>query len=176
MRAVGGILHQEPQVGDEDDPAGRFDDEDDPLLLRLCQLKRGGLLPSGGEEMIWEHVAIDEAQDRSALEVKVLVEAVRAPDSDPGKRSVTIAGDTAQRLVFDNNFTGWAELLEQTGQPAIVRPLRLSYRSTAEVMLLAREIKSLVGVVEHGIFIGLAHRIIVAGADGVEVHERAADA
>jgi DNA helicase II / ATP-dependent DNA helicase PcrA len=127
-------------VPDDDDPAGRFDDEDDPLLLRLCQLKRGGLMPHGGEEMIWEHVAIDEAQDRSALEVKVLVEAVRAPDNDPGKRSVTIAGDTAQRLVFDNNFTGWAELLQQTGQPAIVRPLKLSYRSTAEVMLLAREI------------------------------------
>ena len=125
---------------DEDDPAGRFDDEDDPLLLRLVQLKRGGLVQPGGEEMIWEHVAIDEAQDRSALEVKVLVEAVRAPDNDPEKRSVTIAGDTAQRLVFDNNFTGWSELLQQIGQPVIVRPLKLSYRSTAEVMLLAREI------------------------------------
>ncbi|MBA3817822.1 MAG: ATP-binding domain-containing protein [Deltaproteobacteria bacterium] len=125
---------------DEDDPAGRFDDEDDPILLRLVQLKRGGLMPHGGDEMLWEHVAIDEAQDRSALEVKVLLEAVRAPDDDPSKRSVTIAGDTAQRLVFDNNFNGWAQLLEQTGQPAIVRPLKLSYRSTAEVMMLAREI------------------------------------
>jgi DNA helicase-2/ATP-dependent DNA helicase PcrA len=125
---------------DEDDPAGRFDDEDDPILLRLIQLKRGGLVPPGGDELAWEHVAIDEAQDRSALEVKVLVEAVRAPGGDPEKRSVTIAGDTAQRLVFDNNFSGWQELLEQTGQPAIVRPLRLSYRSTAEVMMLAREI------------------------------------
>jgi DNA helicase-2/ATP-dependent DNA helicase PcrA len=125
---------------DEDDPAGRFDAEDDPLLLRLTQLKRGGLVQPGGDEMIWEHVAIDEAQDRSALEVKVLVESVRAPDNDPEKRSVTIAGDTAQRLVFDNNFTGWDQLLEQIGQPVIVRPLKLSYRSTAEVMLLAREI------------------------------------
>ncbi len=125
---------------DEDDPAGRFDDEDDPILLRLVQLKRGGLVPPTGDEIIYEHVAIDEAQDRSALEVKVLVEAVRAPDNDPEKRSVTIAGDTAQRLVFDNNFTGWEQLLEHTGQPAIVRPLKLSYRSTAEVMLLAREI------------------------------------
>lgn len=125
---------------DEDDPAGRFDDEDDPILLRLIQLKRGALMPHGGDEIGYEHVAIDEAQDRSALEVKVLVEAVHAPDGDPGKRSITIAGDTAQRLVFDNNFTGWAELLEHTGQPAIVRPLKLSYRSTAEVMLLAREI------------------------------------
>ena len=125
---------------DEEDPAGKFDDEDDPILLRLVQLKRGGLKTPEDQELIYEHVAIDEAQDRSALEVKVLVEAVHAPDHDPSKRSVTIAGDTAQRLVFDNNFSGWAELLEQTGQPAIVRPLKLSYRSTAEVMLLAREI------------------------------------
>jgi DNA helicase-2/ATP-dependent DNA helicase PcrA len=125
---------------DDDDPAGKFDDEDDPILLRLVQLKRGGLLVPGGDEMIWQHVAVDEAQDRSALEIKVLLEAVHAPDDDPAKRSVTIAGDTAQRLVFDNNFSGWAELLAQTGQPAIVRPLKLSYRSTAEVMMLAREI------------------------------------
>lgn len=130
----------QPMGVDEDDPAGRFDDEDDPILLRLLQLKRGGLVPPTGDELIWEHVAIDEAQDRSALEVKVLVEAVRAPDDHADKRSVTIAGDTAQRLVFDNNFSGWEALLEQTGQPAIVRPLKLSYRSTAEVMLLAREI------------------------------------
>jgi DNA helicase-2/ATP-dependent DNA helicase PcrA len=125
---------------DEDDPAGRFDDEDDPILLRLIQLKRGGLMASGGDELSYQHVAVDEAQDRSALEIKVLLEAVHAPDDDPGKRSVTIAGDTAQRLVFDNNFSGWADLLTQTGQPAIVRPLKLSYRSTAEVMMLAREI------------------------------------
>jgi DNA helicase-2/ATP-dependent DNA helicase PcrA len=128
---------------DEDDPAGRFDNEDDPILLRLVQLKRGGLMASGGDELIYEHVAIDEAQDRSALEVKVLVEAVAAPDGDPTKRSITIAGDTAQRLVFDNNFTTWEELLgyvSSDGQAAIVRPLKLSYRSTAEVMMLALEI------------------------------------
>jgi DNA helicase-2/ATP-dependent DNA helicase PcrA len=130
----------QPLGVDEDDPAGRFDDEDDPILLRLIQLKRGGLVPPSGDELTWQHVAVDEAQDRSALEIKVLLEAVHAPDGDPGKRSVTIAGDTAQRLVFDNNFSGWAELLAQTGQPALVRPLRLSYRSTAEVMVLAREI------------------------------------
>jgi DNA helicase-2/ATP-dependent DNA helicase PcrA len=136
------ILDSEGQpVGpDEDDPAGRFDDEDDPILLRLIQLKRGGLMPPGGDEFSWQHVAVDEAQDRSALEIKVLLEAVHAPEDDSAKRSVTIAGDTAQRLVFDNNFSGWADLLAQTGQPAIVRPLKLSYRSTAEVMMLAREI------------------------------------
>ncbi len=164
-------------AADEDDPAGRFDDEDDPILLRLVQLKRGGLVPPGTDEIRYEHVAIDEAQDRSALEVKVLVEAVSAPSGDSAQRSVTIAGDTAQRLVFDNGFQGWNQLIEAIVRPphslgsaarpsaagasappssesprqelsrvargfqgSIVRPLRLSYRSTAEVMLLAREI------------------------------------
>jgi DNA helicase II / ATP-dependent DNA helicase PcrA len=129
-----------PVDDDDTDPAGKLDDEDDPILIRIAQVKRGGLVLPSGDELSWTHIAIDEAQDRSALEVKVLVEAVDAPDGDPLRRSVTIAGDTAQRLVFDNNFTGWADLLTQTGQSAIVRPLRLSYRSTAEVMLLAREI------------------------------------
>jgi DNA helicase-2/ATP-dependent DNA helicase PcrA len=125
---------------DDDDPAGRLDDEDDPILLRLLQLKRGGLVTPTGDRTEYSHIAIDEAQDRSALEVKVLIEAVEAPNEDLTHRSVTIAGDTAQRLVFDNNFSGWADLLQQTGQTAVVRPLKLSYRSTAEVMLLAREI------------------------------------
>lgn len=129
-----------PLGPEEGDPAGRVDDEDDPLFIRLVQLKRGGLFAPDGDEIKYSHIAIDEAQDRSAIEVKVLVESVSSPDNRPEHRSVTIAGDTAQRLVFDNNFSGWADLLQQTGQPAIVRPLRLSYRSTAEVMLLAREV------------------------------------
>jgi DNA helicase-2/ATP-dependent DNA helicase PcrA len=126
---------------DEDGPAGRLDEEDDPVLLRLVQLKRGALAARGLDPIEYQHVAIDEAQDRSAIEVKVLVEATHAEDGDPTARSVTIAGDTAQRLVFDNHFSGWAELLEAVGQPAaVMRPLRLSYRSTAEVMQLARYI------------------------------------
>ena len=37
---------------------------------------------------------------------------------------------------------------------------------------LAAQLKALVGVVEHGLFIDLADRIIVAGRGGVQVHER----
>lgn len=125
----------------EGDPRGRFDVEDDPILLRLAQLKRGGLFARGGKQTLYEHVAIDEAQDRSAIEIKVLLEATAAPGGDPAKRSVTIAGDPAQRLVFDNSFTGWRDLLAHTGySAAVVRPLSISYRSTAEVMQLARDI------------------------------------
>ena len=36
---------------------------------------------------------------------------------------------------------------------------------------LASEIKSIVGVVEHGLFIGLVHRVVIAGPEGVSVLE-----
>ena len=126
---------------DDDEPAGRLDEEDDPLLLRLVQLRRGALTLRDGDPIEYAHVAIDEAQDRSAIEVQVLVEATHQEGDDRSARSVTIAGDTAQRLVFDNHFSGWRELLDAIGQAgAVTSPLRLSYRSTAEVMHLARAI------------------------------------
>ncbi len=124
-----------------DDKSGRYDHEDDPVLLRLIQIKRGRLVNRQGHEVVYEHVAIDEAQDRSAIEVKVLIEATAKAGGDARQRSVTIAGDTAQRLVFDNHFSGWEDLLGSIGHAAtVVRPLNLSYRSTAEVMALAREV------------------------------------
>ena len=129
------------QAVEEDDHANRLDEEDDPLLLRLVQLQRGSLSARDVDPIDYAHIAIDEAQDRSAIEVKVLLEAARSEGGDPLTRSVTIAGDTAQRLVFDNHFAGWRELLEEVGAPAaVMNPLRLSYRSTAEVMQLARHI------------------------------------
>jgi len=125
---------------DEGSLAGRLDLEDDPLLLRLTQLKRGGLVAPGENAIIYQHVAIDEAQDRSAVEVKVLLEATARNKEKADGRSVTIAGDTAQRLVFDNAFTGWGEMLSQMGEACVVRPLKLSYRSTAEVMQISRDV------------------------------------
>lgn len=135
------ILDVEGRALDEDSRAGLFDAEDDPILLRLVQLKRGALTSKDVSAIRYSHVAIDEAQDRSAIEVKVLLEATDAESEYSKNKSVTIAGDTAQRLVFDNGFNGWEDLLRQTGNSSVtVRPLKLSYRSTAEVMALAIEI------------------------------------
>jgi len=39
---------------------------------------------------------------------------------------------------------------------------------------LAAAVKALTGVVEHGLFIGLAGRVIVAAADGVQIYDRPA--
>jgi ribose 5-phosphate isomerase A len=44
----------------------------------------------------------------------------------------------------------------------------------ADPEALAREIKAIVGVVEHGLFIGLADQLIIASASGVRHHERGA--
>jgi DNA helicase-2/ATP-dependent DNA helicase PcrA len=121
---------------DEGEVAGRLDVEDDPLLLRLAQVLRGNLSgPSGERPLVYEHIAIDEAQDLSVAEVKVLLE------STTTARSVTVCGDSAQRLVFDNGFTSFDALLGEAGYSRqVVRPLGLSYRSTAEVMRLARAV------------------------------------
>ncbi len=126
---------------DEDSRAGFYDVEDDPILLRLIQLTRGALSAKNVSPIRFAHVAIDEAQDRSAIEVKILLDATEAQSRYTKEKSVTIAGDTAQRIVFDNGFNGWDELLSQTGNSSVVvHPLKLSYRSTAEVMALAIEI------------------------------------
>ena len=126
--------------GDDSGARARLDEEDDALLIRLYQLCRGELTRVDGEPLVYDHIAIDEAQDLAPVEVLVLV-AATGP-----KRSVTIAGDTAQRLVFDNAFRGWEPLIsdlglaDSAGAALRLRPLELAYRSTAEVMEFARKV------------------------------------
>jgi DNA helicase-2/ATP-dependent DNA helicase PcrA len=136
-----------PRRGDEDDegaepkPSPRqristvgLDPEDDAILLRLIQLKFGGIFV-GGKRFEYEHIVIDEAQDLAPLEVRVLLDCV----SDG--QSVTISGDRAQKMIFDNGFTDWPELLRDAGLPHVaIQPLKISYRSTRQVMELSRHI------------------------------------
>lgn len=153
---------------DEDNPAGQLDVEDDPLLLYLYQLKYGGLehsasqsarrkagdakapaKPSSGKDFVrYEHLVLDEVQDLSAVEVKVLISCVGPedkPEKDPRtgrlpEPSITMAGDVAQRLVFDNGFVRWEDLLRTVGLRAQIQRLRIMYRSTAEVMALSHAV------------------------------------
>jgi DNA helicase-2/ATP-dependent DNA helicase PcrA len=118
-----------------EDTPGRLDPADDALLLYLVLLKRGALRGPDGKNVRYEHIVIDEAQDLAAIELKVLLETA-AP-----RHSVTLAGDTAQRLVFDNAFTSWETLLDRLELPLTSNTtLQLGYRSTAEVMALARSL------------------------------------
>ena len=115
--------------------AGKLDPPDDALLLLLAALKHGALAPPGGKPIQVEHLVVDEAQDLSAIELKVLLASV-------GKLgSVTLAGDVSQRLAFDNAFTDWESLLERLGAPVAANTtLRLGYRSTEQIMALARSV------------------------------------
>jgi DNA helicase-2/ATP-dependent DNA helicase PcrA len=105
----------------------QLDWEDDALLLRLHQRLRGPLTRNK-EVLRYEHVFVDEAQDLSPLELAVVLDTAHG-------ESVTLAGDTAQRLMMDNGFSDWQQVLGSLGRSHIeIEPLRISYRSTAEIM------------------------------------------
>ena len=124
--------------GQDERPSGKvgfLDPQDDALLLHLAQLKRGELKPPGGKAVRYQHLVVDEAQDLSVVELKVLI------DATTKIRSVTLAGDTAQRMVFDNAFSTWEALLKRIdAPPATTRTLRLGYRSTQPIMDLAQQL------------------------------------
>lgn len=120
---------------DEGEIRGRLDTDDMVALLRLCQLKFGGLEGPRGRATRYEHIVVDEAQDLTPLALKVLISATR-----PGA-PVTIAGDTAQKVTFDNGFDDWDTLVPALGVKArILPPLAVTYRSTARIMELARAV------------------------------------
>ena len=114
--------------------APRLDSEDDAILLRLVQAKQGGLFFKG-KRFEYEHIVIDEAQDLCPIEVRVLL------DTSSKGRSVTIAGDKAQKMIFDNGFVDWPQLLDDAGLPHVaIQPLKITYRSTRQVMAIARHV------------------------------------
>jgi hypothetical protein len=61
------------------------------------------------------------------------------PVSPRGLPSITLAGDTAQKLFLDNGFGDWRAVLGHLGLDHVaVEPLRIAYRSTREILELAR--------------------------------------
>lgn len=113
---------------------GCLDWEDAALLLRLGQLKRRAdpelPCPWAG---VYAHVVIDEAQDLSTVEIEALVDAADA------NRSVTIAGDPAQKILADAQFEGFEALLGRLVGHMEVRldALAVGHRSTRPIMALA---------------------------------------
>ncbi len=95
---------QEPQdeeyPEDLGPPEPAIDPEDEPLLLRLYQLRVGPLPYPGthGGPIRYRHIAIDEVQDLSPLEVRVLLDC-----TDP-RRSITLSGDTQQHVLTEAGF------------------------------------------------------------------------
>jgi DNA helicase-2/ATP-dependent DNA helicase PcrA len=103
-----------------------LDVEDAALILRAHQLLRGTKKPLA-------HLFVDEAQDLSPAQLAVLIGQTTA------QRSVTLAGDTSQRLFLDNGFGDWRSVLGHLGLASVaIEPLRIAYRSTREILALAR--------------------------------------
>ena len=103
-----------------------LDLQDAAILIRAHQLVRGPRKPLA-------HLFVDEAQDLSPVELSALI------GQTTSQRSVTLAGDTAQRLFLDNGFADWRTVLGQLSLDHVaVEPLRVAYRSTRQIFELAR--------------------------------------
>lgn len=122
--------------GERDGEAPSLDAEDPALLLRLFQVLRGPLLDAHGAPVVYAHMFVDEVQDASPVELRVLL-GMCSRDL-----CVTLAGDAAQRLLGDDDTRGeldWKALFAELDVPHVaVQPLHVSYRSTAEITRFAR--------------------------------------
>lgn len=105
-----------------------LDPEDDALLLRLWQLRVGPLVGPNGRPLEYRHIAIDEVQDFSPLEVQVLMDCLDA------QRSLTLAGDTQQHVMQEAGFTSWSDFFRHLGiEGTSIETLQVSYRSSDEI-------------------------------------------
>jgi DNA helicase II / ATP-dependent DNA helicase PcrA len=113
--------------GDQEVQA-ELDAEDDALLLRAWQLRIGPLPSRAGKPLRYQHIAIDEVQDFSPVEVQVLLGCLDE------HRSLTLAGDTQQHIMQDAGFTSWATFFRDLGlEGTEVNTLQVSYRCSREI-------------------------------------------
>jgi len=118
--------------GGESNADAGLDPEDDALLLRAWQLRVGKLMGRSQRPLAYLHVVIDEVQDFAPLEVRVLLESLQY------EAGITLAGDTQQHLMEHSGFTSWPAFFRGLGlEGAEIETLRVSYRSSAEVMQFA---------------------------------------
>ena len=105
------------------------------LVLRLIQLKNGGLPDGTGGVTSLDHLVIDEAQDFGPVEFAIMMSAV----SD--KRQITIVGDVAQKILSARKFIGWNNVVSNLGmeEDSIIR-LEVSFRCTVPIMTLAHKV------------------------------------
>jgi DNA helicase-2/ATP-dependent DNA helicase PcrA len=126
----------EAGLDDAGDPYA-LDAEDDVLLLRMHQLQKGPLVAHGrgGQVIAHEHLMVDEVQDFGPVELAALLGAATKP------LSVTLAGDGAQAIADEHGFGSWTAMLDDLGLPHdVIEPLRVSYRSTREIVDCAQHV------------------------------------
>lgn len=109
-----------------------IDFDDLALLLRIMQVKHGGL-PTANEDVFhFDHLMIDEAQDFGAVQLQVLLAAVKT------RSGVTIVGDVNQKILPGVHFMGWSALATELGlHGSEVAQLEIGHRSTAPIVAVA---------------------------------------
>jgi DNA helicase II / ATP-dependent DNA helicase PcrA len=112
--------------------AGTVDVEDYALLFELLRRKTGGLETRAGRLSRYAHVVVDEAQELSPIELRVLGHAVEG--------SVTVAGDAAQRIDRSGYFASWEAVMEALGKRAAPAYLTTSYRCPGPIVALAHAV------------------------------------
>ncbi len=109
-----------------------LDIEDDALLLRAWQLRVGALRHQKRRPLRYRHIALDEVQDFSPLEVQVLLGTLDQ------RKSITLAGDTQQHVMQDAGFTSWSDFFRYLGVDGVaVNTLKVSYRSSRPIVSFA---------------------------------------
>jgi DNA helicase-2/ATP-dependent DNA helicase PcrA len=79
------------------------------------------------------------AQRREGAHKPAPGHAAKHPTRPATVPSITLAGDTSQKLFLDNGFADWRDVLGHLALAHVaVEPLRIAYRSTREILALAR--------------------------------------
>lgn len=112
-----------------------LDTEDDAILLYLYQKLLGDIKSRNKKTLKFRHLVIDETQDMCPLELKVLLNLTSHP------QSVTMCGDTSQKMIQYNSFHSWKQVFDILGIDGHkIAPLKVSYRSTYQIMQFATDV------------------------------------
>jgi DNA helicase-2/ATP-dependent DNA helicase PcrA len=112
-----------------------LDEEDDSLLLYCWQRRVGALRGKKKAPLSYRHVAVDEVQDFSPIDVRVLLGCL------DHRKSITLAGDTQQHVMKNAGFISWSAFFGHLGlEGTSVSTLRVAYRSSRQVVEFAMKL------------------------------------
>jgi DNA helicase-2/ATP-dependent DNA helicase PcrA len=115
-----------------------YDWNDDALLLRIYQLRKGGVLNERNQIGTYGHILVDEVQDLSPIELATIIASVKA------HKDLTLVGDASQNLDHTQAFPGWEVLRKHWNfneEMSKYVSLEVSHRSTLPIMRLADHIQ-----------------------------------
>ncbi len=112
-----------------------LDEEDDAILLRAYQLRVGPFKAKEGGHIRYSHLAVDEVQDFSPMEIATLF------GMCDKHQCITLSGDTQQHIMEKGGSLRWQDLLLGLGIASTeLSTLRISYRSTTPIATFARAV------------------------------------